>query len=210
MDEMTKIKSPYHAESLFILVENYLGCTRSFRANLICGNSTAEEVDKFMQTQAEALAKALAQLQAKWAVSKAQTEEQRIEASIRDWRKEIIGNMRQSSGSYSHQGRLSEELAPLIRFGVAALPKLRKQRATEGDVGERAVWDFVIAAITGDTDKELIRALMNGSDPQRIMACEIIAASGQIQWAADLQNLKMVNGYHLGKASQTLAACLYI
>jgi hypothetical protein len=117
--------------------------------------------------------------------------------------------MRQSSGDYSHQGRLSEELAPLIRFGTVALPLLCKQRANEGDVGERAVWDFVIAAIAGDTDKELIRTLMNGSDPQRIMACEIIAASGQIQWAADLQKLKMMNGYHLGKASQTLATCLY-
>ena len=55
----------------------------------------------------------------------------------------------------------------------------------------------------------MIQELMNGSDPQREMACEIIAVSGQAKWAADLEQLKMVNGYHLAKASQSLAACLY-
>lgn len=209
IEELAKIKSPYLAESLFRLVEEYLGCPPMFRAGGICGNNTEAEVKRFMQEEANALAKSLAELRSRWAVLKPQEIGERIKMAIAAWRGKIVPIMRQSSGSYHHDGWLSEEFSPLMRFGQASLPQLRKQRASESDLGERAVWDYFIAAISGETDDQVIRQLIMGSDPQREMACEIIAVSGQAKWAADLEQLKMVNGYHLAKASQTLAACLF-
>lgn len=209
IEELSKIKSPYLAESLFRLAEQYIGCPQVFRADAICGNSTEAEVKLFMQEQANTLARSIMELKTKWAFLKPQAIEERIKIAITAWRDKIVPIMRQSSGSYHHEGWLSEDFSPLIRFGQAALPQLRKQRDSESDLGERAVWDYFIASISGETDDQMIRQLMMGSDPQREMACEIIAVSGQAKWATDLEQLKMVNGYHLAKASQTLAACLF-
>lgn len=208
IEELVRSKSPTLAEPLFILVEEYLGCPEVFRANGICGNSSEAEVKQFMQEEAAAMAKSLAQLKAKWGKYKSMTDAQRIGASIEAWRSKIIPIMRQYSGSYIHEGWLIDDLTPMIRFGKAALPQLRAQRNIEGGLGERAVWEYLIAAISGETDEKTVRELMKGSDPQREMACEIIAVSGQKVWASDLESLKLVNGYHLGKASQTIAACM--
>ncbi len=206
--ELGEIKSPYITEKLFMLCQDHMGSPPIFRADLICGNSSEAEVKKFMVEQSAALAKATAELRRSWQSLKLKSTEQRMEASISSWRSLIVPKMRQYSGSYFHNGWLSTEFAPLIRYGGAALPLLKTQRAKESDLGERAIWDYFIAAITGATDETTVRTLLNGSDAQREMACEIIAASGEQKWASDLENLKMVNDYHLGKASQALAACL--
>ena len=97
---------------------------------------------------------------------------------------------------------------PVERPNNIPEPQLKNQRDKETDLGERAVWEYFIAAITGKTDEATVRQLLNGSDPERDMACEIIAASGERRWAPELEQLKLVNGYHKGKASMALAACL--
>ena len=201
-------KSPYLAEVLFPVIEGHIGNPPLFRAGGICGNSSPAEVKQLMKEEAELLSNAIKELSAKWRETRALSEGDRIKKSIKTWREKIFPVMRQYSGSYFHIGWLGDDMWPLIRMGEAALPHLREQRSKEDDLGGRAVWDFVIASITGETDDETVRALMQGSDPQREMACEIIAASGQRRWAVDLERLKMFNGFHLGKASSALAALL--
>ena len=207
LDELEHITFDHVAQPLMAMCESYLGLPHTFQAGMICGNSSEAEMKRFAVGQALILSKSVEELRARWKTLKPLPVGQRAEHSIKAWRDKIMLRMKRASGSYQHRGWLSAEFEPLIRFGTEALPALRAQRDTERDLGERAVWDYFIAAISGVTDVETVRQLLNGSDPQRDMACEIIAVSGEQKWMAELEQLKLVNGYHMGKASKVLAAC---
>lgn len=207
LDKLERIKSDHDAQSLMAMCESYLGLPHTFLAGMICGNSSEAEMKRFAADQALILSKSVDKIRAQWEILRTLPVGQRAEHSIKAWRDKIIPRMRSYSGSYFHEGWLSAEFEPLIRLGTAALQALKAQRDAQNDLGERAVWDYFIAAISGVTDVETVRQMLNGSDTQRDMACEIIAVSGELKWMTELEQLSLVNGYHMGKASKVLAAC---
>ncbi|MEQ1853478.1 MAG: hypothetical protein ABMA01_18015, partial [Chthoniobacteraceae bacterium] len=80
---------------------------------------------------------------------------------------------------------------PLVRFGAPAIDALRAEQAGETKLDAKAVWEAVIATITGREDAQLVRSLFEGTDNQRELACEIIVGATSRAWLPQLEKLRL-------------------
>lgn len=207
IDRLQRIKSPTIAEPLIAFGDSYLGIPPIFRHGAICGNSSRAEVERFRQSQEQALTEARNILGTQWGQVRPMRLDQRIAFAIKSWRDYFIPKQRSYSGSYFHEGWLFQEMEPLVRFGAPAVEALRAQQTLETELEAKGVWEAVIATITGRESASLVRELFNGRDPHRELACEIVAGATSRDWLPQLDELQSRSGFDTGKASQTIAAC---
>lgn len=208
LTEFKTIKSPWLAEGFVAVFDHYCGVPPMFRANAICGNSSKAEFDAFATEESRRLAEAKAAAHAVWAQLRTMSIDARIERAIAAWRSEIAPMLPHSPALYFDQSFASDKLAPLIRFGTPSIRLLREQQKREDDLGAKAIWECVIAAITGKEDKDLVRQLFAGSSDHQRLACELVEASGSQDWLNELSALQKRHGFDGGKASQVIAGQL--
>jgi len=204
--ELSKTKGGSIAEDLFVIVEKHMGIPPIYRRGGLCLDGTPGALEWFIREETIRAEQAAGELRLQWAKWRPKTEEQRIEASIEAW-KSVMGSVMMDC-SDSTSCWLSDGFSPLIRLGRQALPHLRRERAKAVNLDERGAWDYFIAAITGETDDKTVRELLNGSKSKKRLTCEIIAVTGQTQWAGDLEQIAAGFGSVSEKAMFALVSCL--
>src|SRR4051794_741048 len=102
---------------------------------------------------------------------------------------------------------LFQEMEPLVRFGTPAVEALRAQQTAETELEAKGVWEAVIATITGQENAQLMRALFEGTDVHRDLACEIAVGATSRDWLPQLDELQFRDGYDHAKASKAIAVC---
>ncbi len=206
--KLPHIKAPRLGSPLVALVQSHLGiAVVSVGGGGYCGNSTPDEVAKLNQVRQRQFEEACKQLSAIWQKLRPMKAEDRIAFAIKSWRDHFVPIQRSSSGHYIHDGWLFLEMEPLVRLGTPAVNLLRAQQASETELEVKAVWEFVIATITGREDAALVRTLFEGSDAHRKLACEIVVGAKSKNWLRELEELQRRPGFDTGKASQAIAAC---
>lgn len=204
---------PYIAEPLAKLVDSYLGRPRGYQISVLCGTGlTEEDLKRYRDEEQTQIAKASDELAATWKEVRAMKPGGRIAFSIRQWRQHFVPRQEVSSGSYHlYQKFIFEEFAPLIRFGTPALGQLRAQQAQETRLEVKGVWEVVIAAITGEANPELVRALLETEAPYRSdyrsLVSEIIIAAGSKKWLAELEALQYSTDHGDLKPARAIAIC---
>lgn len=108
---------------------------------------------------------------------------------------------------FNYSERMSEEFNPLIRQGAALIPVIRKRQAQEKSLFVRGQLEVIGASILGEEDKELVRDLIRGSFAERLVALNIVLASGSKAWLQELEDLLRFRGELSENASIVLASC---
>ena len=185
IDRLKSLESPALAEPLFALAGSYLGVFPIFRQRWICGNSSSFEIAKFGRAQEQALVEASSKLRKLWTEVRPMKTEERIAFAIRGWR-EYVGYIQKDA-----EGFHFFDMEPLVRFGAPAIEALRAEQARETKLDAKAVWETVIATITGREDAQLVRRLFEGTDNQRELACEIVVGATSRAWLPQLEELRL-------------------
>lgn len=207
LDRLSRISTPAVAEPLVALADSYLGVPPIYRSGAICGLMSAEERERVRVSEESALKEACRRLNEAWAVVKPLRRQERIKFAIERWREHFVPKQESSSGHYSRERWLFLEMEPLVRFGIPAVELLREQQARETVLEVKAVWEAIVATITGQEDAELVRALFVGRDAHRELACEIVLGAVSKAWLPELDELQYRSGFNTGKASRVIAAC---
>ena len=178
----------------------------------ICGNSSAEEVERFelseMKRAKEGRAKVLA-----WHRKYRDSDfEVRLEAAKKEYWVPLFEDYVFAGRSYYGTIPTWKKLEPLIRQGEAALSVYRKWMEREKDLVLIANYAVIIAAISGEVDRELVRRLLDSEEPGKweqhaVFACEIILAANSREWKEDLVALQSRPYFDGGRATEFLACC---
>ncbi len=199
IDRLQKLKSPTLAEPLFALADSYLGVFPIFRQSGICGNSSSFAIAEFGRAQERALEEASSKLRKLWTEVRPMKTEERITFAIRSWRK-YVGYIQSDAGSFHFF-----DMEPLVRFGAPAIEALRTEQAGETKLDAKAVWEAVIATITGREDAQLVHRLFEGTDNQRELACEIVIGATSRAWLPQLEKLRLP--YPRSRNIDAIATC---
>ena len=207
IERLQQINSSGLAPPLMELGASYLGIPTTFRAKGICGNSSRAEVEMLMHADALAFSEARANLKTQWSVLRGLKAEERIAFAIKSWRDQLLLQQKSYDSPYAHQRWLFLGMESLIRLGTPAVDSLRRQQALEENSEMKAVWEAVIATITGQEDAEFVRTLFHGSDVQRKLACEIVVGATSRNWLHELDEVMQGTGSQVELATKAIASC---
>ena len=208
--KVASIKHRQIANSLMVVIDSYGGIPPSllpYLSLVICGTMSREESARYQIEQEAFLREALLRTLGSWHRIRTMNPDERIKYAITWWRALAFPRMQKYPSFHGLNIPLGQPLEQLIRIGPSALPQLRAQKDLETSINAKALWEYVLAAISGEEDPVLVRALFAGTNAQREVACEIVAASGSKQWFEELSDLQIRVGFEGGTASRALISC---
>ena len=205
---LEKIREPNVGEPLVTLIDSRLGLRPTFRSLGICGNSTPAQFEEFEASERKRFIESVSQLKKTWGEIRPLPKADRHKFLIDHWRNYIVPNQESYSGSFIHsQERLFQELEPLIRQGKPILAAIKDQQRLEPKLETKAVWEVVLATISGEENKELVSELLDQKgDPYWELACEIILGARSVNWLDELEELQQMKYFDNGIASEIAAA----
>lgn len=186
------VDSPLTGSPLLRMVDSYLGIKSTFPSFGIDGNTTPEEYQQLRKLRKEKYDEARLKQHLRWSRLRQFPPEYRYEAAISEWRRQFTGDPGLMLRSHFMGSIwLYEYMEPLVRLGMPATDLLRKQKDAESDLLLSAVWEVVLAAITGVEDRELVKVLLNAGAVEKRFGCEIIIASRSRHWLPELTSLQL-------------------
>ncbi len=203
---LAREENRYVASALISCLEYLHGLPPSYRWTGFCGNCTPEEIARISREENARCARAKADLLAWHEQHAGDRELARVRAALAVWETKF-GDGDFLNQEYYNTGWATRRLEPLIRFDVCILDEVRRRKRAATNITVKGNYDIIIAAVTGGGDKALVQKLLRGSDPQRGLACQIIAAAGSHDWKEELDRLQYRGGFRSGLASHTLAVC---
>jgi len=153
--ELQQIASPRLAEPLISLGDSYLSIPPIFRCGMLCGNCTTAEIKAFEESEALAFGEARVTLSQMWVKVRELETRERVAFAIKSWRDAALQRHDLRSHVAANDKWVLWQMEPLVRLGAPALEGLRAQHTVETEESLKMVWEFVIAAITGEREPQL-------------------------------------------------------
>lgn len=202
---LEKEKDPVLGLSLMGCLETIHGLPAHFGMHGLCGvGLTPEILRRHREREAADYAERKKELLAWLGRHASLTIEERARAAIAAWAARAKANP-----EYFVSRGNGSPLLVLARLGEAAVPCLRAQQAGETSLRDKAFWEVVIAAITGEADGRLVGEL---ADPRNLgdaslhhFACEIIAVSGSQAFLKELEAMLADSRYSGLEVAHALA-----
>lgn len=196
---------------IIAVFEAYYCLPKGYRIGGMCGNSTPDEIKRFVDADREHCEEGKKLVLSWHEKYKGQAEKSRLDAALGEWIK-LLQNQNFKHRSYYGGDWAWKKLEPLIRGGAQMIPLIEAQKKATLDIGIRANLEVVRAAITGKVDATLVRDLLASKDVsykhhEAVLALEIIVAAGNDDWIEELNDLQFRPYFKQKKASHALAIC---
>jgi hypothetical protein len=174
-------------------VEAIHGLPPTYQRRGICGNSSREEMDRFVAAENARCLAARDQL-VQWHREHAhQDEETRYNAVLDAW----SPHLRTPTEGYALRMQIFGPPTErrLLSLGPAILPALERRIAQETNLHRQGEWELVRAYLTSDCDERLVEQLLAADIPAQIAACRIIAAAEQPPWRERVVEFLQIPGH---------------
>ena len=213
--KVASIKHRRVAIALSIVIDSYGNIPPALLPYLTlgrCGTMSPQEFEQLRKGQdakeQEAfLKRALSPTLSSWNRVRRMNRDERIKHAIEAWRTLAMRHMQPYPGGPVLDTPMIQLLEPLIHIGPSALPHLRVQQDIESDINAKALWEYVLAGISGEEDPVLVRALFDGTRAQCENASAIVAVSGSKKWFKELSDLQIRLGFGAVTATRALISC---
>ena len=121
--------------------------------------------------------------------------EDRLAAALKKWDDLLEQQGFRFRGYYYGGGWDWRKLEPLIRGGKPIIPLIEAHIDTIDELGIIGNYEAVLATIRGKPNEAVIRKLLSSENPSyrhhyAFQACEIIVASGSVDWMDELNMLQ--------------------
>ena len=180
-------------------LETFYGLHPGYRPHGICGNSSFLEIWLFRRSEAAICRREKKDL-LQWRQEKGiKPMKDRLEKAFAQWNRSFDVYLDPHGVEEAVQ-----QFEPLIRMGESALPLLVKKKNESTRLYTKGNVEFIIATITGNLDKPLVRELLR-SEPE--VACRVIVAAGSRDWKEELDQLQYRDRFDTNIASGALAIC---
>lgn len=180
---------PYRGTHWFACLETIHGLPPTFRFTGICGHCSKEEIKRHSEQERRRYVEQRTALLT-WLEHLSQlTETERLSEILPAWLPPEEDRARVHPPSLL--GKNGWDTQNLVRLGPAMVPVLRQEQKKQQSVDHQADLELVIAAITGQSDEQLVRELLSrdGFSEEQGKACNIIQQAGDQRFRGDMVKL---------------------